>query len=142
MNNNIRTLRGRMTQGQRRVVVDDGRPNHGYRVLDFRVFPTGVTDAGLSGALATQYDSLGFCDGGDNRQIAWAFCSWNTSGTASNANEFAVIDPDHVIITDLYVQALAPGETMNYLIIVEPITMTDDEAILRLVKERSQDDIR
>ena len=142
MNNNIRTLRGRMGEGQRRIIVDDGRTNHGYKVLEFAVWNTGVSASGVFGILGTQYDMMAFADASDNRQIAWAGSAWNTAGNDSNANRYSVIDPDHIVITDLYIRALAPGETMNYMIVVQPLTMSDDQAILQLIKERSQDDTR
>lgn len=143
MNNNIRTLRGQLSGANpRRIIVDDGRPNYGYKVLEFAVWNTGTGASGVFGVLGTQYDMNPFADAGDNRQIAWAGSAWNTAGNDSNANRYSVIDPDHIVITDLYLRALAPGETMNYMIVVQPITMSDDEAILQLIKERSQDDTR
>ena len=143
MNNNIRTLRGYLTDTDvHRIVVDDGRPNHGYKVLDFRVWVEGTGADGVSAVLGTQYDMLPGMRADDNRQIAWAGNTWSSTGTPTTGS-FSVIDPDHVIITDLYIQGLnANIDPCNYLIIVQPITMTDDEAILRLIKERSQDDIR
>jgi hypothetical protein len=142
MNNNIRTLRGRLeTADVKRIVVDDGRPNHGYRVLDFRVWPKGTSGDACYAILGTQYDMPAEGDAGDNRQIAWAASGFNT-GTQNMADAFSIVDPDHVVITDLYILTTTPNDDCNYLIVVEPITMTDDQAILRLIKERSQDDIR
>ena len=143
MNNNIRTLRGYLTDNNiRRIVVDDGRPNHGYKVIDFRVWTSGASADGVFATLGTQSDMLPAARADDNRQIAWAGNTWSSSGTPTTGI-WAVVDPDHIIITDLYIQATtANNDPTNYLIVVQPITMTDDEAILRLIKERSQDDLK
>jgi hypothetical protein len=31
---------------------------------------------------------------------------------------------------------------LNYLIVIEPVNLSDDEAVLQLIKERSQNDLR
>lgn len=140
--NRIRTLRGRLTDNNvKRIIVDDGRPNHGYKVLDFRVWPQGVGTDMTYASLGLSYDMATIGQADDNRQIAWS-ASGSSSATPF-AGGFSVIDPDHVVITDLYIVAInATVDPANYMIVVEPITLNDDEAILALIKERSQDDIR
>jgi hypothetical protein len=85
----------------------------------------------------------------DNRQIAWAGTPI-VGQQASAFNQtvgapFQVIAPDHVVLQDLYVTAqlgqdTTAGDLVNYLITLEPVELTDNEAILTLIKERSQDD--
>lgn len=140
--NSIRTLRGRLTSTDiRRIVVDDGRTNHGYQIVGFYVWCDPAAADGVFATLGTQYDMLSGARADDNRQIAWAGNTWSSTSTTPTTGLWNVVDPDHVVITDLYIQAIN-SEATNYLIEVRPITMTDDEAILRLIKERSQDDIR
>ena len=45
---------------------------------------------------------------------------------------------------DLWVLAytLATDNRINYLVELEPVELTNDQAILSLIKERSQDDLR
>ena len=58
----------------------------------------------------------------------------------------SVLDPDHVIIMDLYIQGIVGSgggsDPINYLIELETVELTDEESILTLIKERSQDDPR
>lgn len=141
---NRRTLRGQLIEGtSKRLIVDDGRFNHGYKVVRF-VVSGEPTSAGNDcwATLALDYDAPQQWDWGDNRQIGWAA----TNVTASPDAPFSVIDPDHIVVTDLYIQGRvgsSAGESpINYLIELEPVTMSDDQAILALIKERSQDDLR
>jgi hypothetical protein len=59
---------------------------------------------------------------------------------------YSVIDPDHIVVRDLYIQGqiLSSGGSgvINYLIELEAVELSDDQAVLALIKERSQDDWR
>jgi hypothetical protein len=141
-----RTLRGQFIEGQTiRLVVDDGRLNHGYRVVSFVI----AGDFSFAGndcyaTLSLDYDAPVTWDWGDNRQIGWA--STNLDAISGATQPFSVVDPDHVVIMDLYIQgtvgAAGGSGVINYLIELEPMELTDDQAILTLIKERSQDDLR
>lgn len=140
-----RTLRGSFTEGTtRRIIVDDGRYNHGYKVISF--VAAASPEVSANDAFATLGLSEGFdvsWDWGDNRQIGWS--GTTTTGSASISAPFSVIDPDHIVVSDLFIKgtfatAGVVGD-INYLIVIEPITMSDDQAILALIKERSQDDL-
>jgi hypothetical protein len=147
-----RTLRGTITEGTtRRIIVDDGRINHGYRVTSFYVATRNPANIGHNcfGTLSLDEEGGLIWNWDDNRQIAWAGTPIIGQGTSAFNHTvgapFAVIAPDHVVLQDLYVTAqLGSGTTeahlVNYLITLEPITLTDNEAILTLIKERSQDD--
>jgi hypothetical protein len=141
-----RTLRGQFVEGEtKRLIVDDGRLNHGYKVVRFVI----AGDPASSGndafaTLSLDYDAPVIWNWGDNRQIGWA--STNVVGTSGLEPPFSVLDPDHVVIMDLYVQGSVGGaggsSVINYLIELEPMELTNDQAILTLIKERSQDDLR
>ena len=140
-----RTLRGSFPEGTtRRIIVDDGRYNHGYKVISF--VAAGSPDVSSNDAFATLGLSEGFdvsWDWGDNRQIAWS--GTTVGGSASIETPFSVIDPDHIVVSDLFIKGTfstgGVDGNINYLIEIEPITMSDDQAILALIKERSQDDL-
>ena len=137
-----RTLRGILKDTNiRQIVVDDGRLNHGYVVKEFHVWVQGGGAEGVYAVLGTQYDMSSGGDASDNRQIGWAGNAWST-GTGLTATSFNVIDPDHVVIQDLWIQRINPTDNCNYLIVLEPITLNNDETILQLIKESSQDDTR
>jgi len=141
-----RTLRGQFIEGQtKRLIADDGRLNHGYRVVSFVIAGDVSTSAGDAYAtLSLDFDAPLQWDWGDNRQIGWA--STNVAATSGVEAPFSVLDPDHVVIMDLYIQgtvAGAGGSTpINYLIELETVDLTNDQSILSLIKERSQDDPR
>lgn len=137
-----RTLRGILeTSELRRLIIDDGRLNHGYRVISFKVFPdvpAGGTQQ-TAVVLGLDYDITSNFDASDNRQIGWAMTAY---GGALEQAPLQVLDPDHIVIMDLYISNLNPNDRVNYIIELETVDLTDEETILSLIKERSQDDTR
>jgi hypothetical protein len=124
------------------LIVDDGRLNHGYRVVSFVVFPYAPAGATQQTpvTLGLDYDMGPNIDASDNRQIAWAITVYGSG--ALEAQPTSVIDPDHVVIQDLWIRNENNVDEVNYLIELETVDLTDDQAILSLIKERSQDDLR
>jgi hypothetical protein len=138
----IRSLRGRLDDTNvKQLVVDDGRLTHGYKVKSFQVWVDGGAADGVYAVLGKEYDMGAGGDAGDARQIAWAGNAWNTGSTPTSSS-FQVIDPDHVVVQDLYIQRINPSDACNYLVVLETMELTNDESILQLIKERSQDDTR
>ena len=137
-----RTLRGKLTDTNiKQLVVDDGRLTHGYIVKEFYVWVQGGGAEGVYAVLGKEYDMTPGGDASDSRQIAWSGNAWGT-GSDPVASSFNVIDPDHVVIQDLFIQRINPNDVANYLVVLEPYMMTNDQTILQLIKERSQDDTR
>ena len=133
-----RTLRGKLKANTtERVIVDDGVFTDGWRVTAFRVFPTAATGDDAQGLLALDEDALtGGWDASDNRQIGGSFFFIGTNG----GNIGAFIADNHVVVRDLFVQNFS-GVAMNYIIDVERVSLSDDQAILALIQERAQDDL-
>jgi len=144
--NHRRTLRGQFAEGTvKRLIVDDGRLNHGYKVVKFLISGgPGASSYDAQAVLSLDYDSGVTWNWGDNRQIGWA--SQRVADTSGAQPIMSVLDPDHVVIMDLYIQGIVGTGTgsdpINYLIELETVDLTDDETILTLIKERSQDDPR
>ena len=137
-----RSLRGRLDDTNvKQLIVDDGRLNHGYKVTKFCVWVDGGGAEGVYAVLGKEYDMGAGGNAGDARQIAWAGNAWSTA-TPPTASSFEVIDPDHVVVQDLYIQRINPSDNCNYLIVLETKDLSNDESILQLIKERSQDDPR
>jgi len=137
-----RTLRGQVTDLiPKRLVVDDGRLSLGYRVVSFQVWPDFNSDDSVFATLGTQYDMLPTANAGDNRQIGWAIGSVDATGANRGGQMWSVLDPDHIVIQDLYILSNRLT-TVNYLVELEPVELSDDEVVLTLIKERSQDDLR
>ena len=138
-----RSLRGVIASGtKKRLIVDDGMFTYGYRVVEFHVFGKDLsqTGNGCSGILATSDEGqLTDFDCSDNRQIAWA--GYAQTDQFAPLNEKSIVDPNHIIVTDLFVGATSQAASpINYLVVVEPMTLTEQQGIMALVKERSQDD--
>jgi hypothetical protein len=138
-----RTLRGQVDQvlTVKRLIADDGRLTSGYRVLEFHVWPDLDGNNLVTGVLGLDYDMEATANAGDNRQIAWAMGSVDATGTNLGGQKWTVIDPDHIVIQDLYIICNADVPT-NYMVVLEPVELSNDQSILTLIKERSQDDLR
>jgi len=136
------TLRGQFTEGEtKRLIIDDGRLTHAMRVVSFVI--SGDPGSSSHDAFATlSLESSGGLtwNWGDNRQIAWA--ATNVTGTGSADAPFSVIDPDHLVIQDLFIQGnvgnVGGNDVINYLIVLEAVEITPDQSILQMIKERSQ----
>ena len=140
----IHTLRGTIDSGEvRRLIIDDGMLTNAHRITRFDIFPEDMTSgsADVSGMLvreagAARQEWLAE----DNRQLGW---SSTTMSTANSLNNFtSIIDPEHIVVRELYVTGYSNGGRINYLVVIEPVKLSEDQAVLQLIKERSQDDLR
>lgn len=134
----VRTLRGKLkANSTERVIMDDGVFTDGWVVVGFDVFPTSGTGLDVQGLLSLDEDGCtGGWDASDNRQIAWSFMFIGTNGGATDS----WIVPSHVVVRDLWIENFS-NDPMNYLIRIERQYLSDDQAILALIQERSQDDL-
>ena len=139
----IRTLRGTvLVNGEvKQLIVDDGRFNHGYKVLEFAILSTDPTAATADsvGTLALSEDGARKWTLEDNRQIGWAGQTMISSSGPERL--MGLVDPDHVVLQDLYVWGTGttahPG--YQYFIKLQAMDISTNEAVLQLIKERSQD---
>ena len=137
-----RSLRGQVNPGtKKRLIVDDGMFTYGYKVVAFHIFGSDMSSGAVdcTGTLATSdVGNLEDWNAGDNRQIAWAGYTQSTSYAPLFVK--SVVDPNHIIVTDLFVAANSNSTApVNYLVVVEPMTLSEQQGIMALVKERSQD---
>ena len=131
------SLRGKLRANEkRRLIVDDGRFTHGDIVESFRVWNTAVSSGNdVEAVLALSEDSLvGANAAEDNGQIGWSFQFIGTNGGLDGS----IIDPDHLVVRDLWIENIS-GAPCNFLIVLRPTTITEDQAVLALIKEVSQD---
>ena len=152
-----RCLRGQMSVttyeegsfGSRRLIIDDGNFNDGWKVVKFIVAGNGASGAEINGRLCTEdlanIDAGGSTafswNWGDSREIAWA--STRATSEATWGGWEGAIDPDHVVIKDLFIDVnTSISVPINYLVILERVQLTDNQAVLTLIRERSQDDTR
>lgn len=143
----LMTLRGRVDPNTAtRLIMDDGQPTHGFVVKEFYVFPENPASGGndsVYGTLSIDQDgSTTRWLADDNRQIGWASTVQDETGFGTRAPS-SIIAPGHLVVRDLWFMASRASGTdkINYLVVIEPVTITQDQAVLALIKERSQDDI-
>lgn len=137
----VHTLRGRVElNSTKRLILNDGRLNHGLVVKEFYVWTISQASGddvdcilSLSGTVTAEMDAS------DNRQIGWAR---ETTTATTRLQSRAIIDPDHVVVQDLWISNLSTNGPANYLVILEAKELNDNESVLQLIKERSQDDPR
>ena len=139
------TTRGKVpADGYERLTLFDGRFDTGYRVRSFRVFgdPNAESGAEGYGCLSTDVDPE-MTDGGDwnfeaNNQIAWATTTY--SGSGATVSEWTLVDPDNMVIEDLYIYVRmgGGGAGLNYYIELEKYDITDWKGALTMVRNRSQ----
>lgn len=137
----IRTLRGTVVPDTtKRLIVNDGRLNHGFRIVRFVCSgdPRDATDDSFA-TLGLDADVPGTWDWGDNRQIAWA--STHQRATNSVDAPFELVDKNSIVLMDLFIRGSSNSPYINYYIELEPVVLTQDESIMVLIKERSQDDL-
>jgi len=152
-----RTLRGTLTfparaggdpsnSGKRLLVLDDGRINVGYKIVDFQIFNSslsGNTSAfGSEAYLALSQEPVATAlpAAEDNREIAWAMYD---TGSGFTLGQYSLVDPDHIVVRDLQILFPAVSNTIesnvNYYILMEEYEISDTEAIISIIKEESQD---
>jgi hypothetical protein len=142
MNDRIRYLSGTLrTSLQRRdLVVDDGRFTEGFRIVGFELWPTRGNDMGdMSCVLATKSNGASMpMQAGDNRQIAWGYCAAEAQGIPIRTHHI----PNEVFLEELIILAeWTDGfvNGLNYMITLEQISITESQAALVLINNKSQD---
>lgn len=155
----VRTLRGQITasggKAERQLILNDQLINRGLRVTGFFVWPetTGTSITRTCNAILS-YAQLANADvdmdAGDNTQLGWAFYAQSAAIPAGApdvpdvAPAFSgffnqLIDPDHIINRDLFISLRdSSTATFNYMVVCEFMELTDDEAIVTIIKENSQ----
>tara|TARA_R110000744_G_scaffold369024_1_gene479101 strand:- start:210 stop:737 length:528 start_codon:yes stop_codon:yes gene_type:complete len=94
-------------------------------------------------------------DVSDNRQIGWISRGYNLrdaaigdflTGPTGIEDSAALMDPDHIINRNLYINmyttsdsTVSPERDYNYVLTLEEIKVTENEAILQIVKGVAQD---
>ena len=127
-----------------KINLFDGKFNTGYRITSFQVFASNIDgqyDQRCTGKLGTTADlnqnAVGFWNAGEPREIAWA--SSNDGAIDAGGILESVIDPDNMIIEDLYVYLRSnQNEPVNYIVTMEKYDITDWQGALGMVRNRSQ----
>ena len=138
------STRGQMLESiEVRIDLFDGRFDTAYRVIDLRALSGDVGSSGDDGCVRLSTESIGpmptsgdMIDFSDNRQIAWAAFSGQANGFDAAPS---VIDPDNLIVEDLYISGQHGGtDPINYIIFLEKYEITDWQGALAMVRNKSQ----
>jgi hypothetical protein len=132
----VHTLRGIVNVGNSplRLFVDDGRFTEGHRVKSFTII--GGNNGISEGKAVLTYSETGATsiDFENSDQIGWAI--WDTD-TTLGGRHFSIVDPDHLVNADLYISTIT-ANAINFIIEVEPVTMTEAQGVLQLIKAKRQ----
>ncbi|GAJ19354.1 unnamed protein product, partial [marine sediment metagenome] len=140
----VRTLRGQIDVvagvARKNIIVSDGLVNYGLKIKSFTLWIDNFTLAHtMQGILSYDTISSGAVfNAGDNRQFGWTF--YANSGAIGEVTELqSIIDPDHIVNRDLFLTMFASTPaTYNYLIEAQVVELSDEEAIITIIKETSQ----
>ena len=139
------TARGQFLEGTiKKIILFDGQFDTAYKVTGFEIWAGDISSgnndvaAKLStvnvGAMPSSGDMM---NAADNREIAWSAAQ---AGTAAFNNLATIVDPDNLVVEDLYVTGQSGGSSIeiNYLITMEKYEITDSLGALAMVRNRSQ----
>ena len=126
-----------------KITLFDGRFDTAYRITRFQVFPSNFTSSSQPDVIGKlSKNSIGttsntnFWRADDDNQIAW-------SGTGGDVDsllqQMDIIDPDNLVVEDLYVYARTRGDTanpINYLIEMEKYEISDWQGALAMTRDR------
>lgn len=131
---------------EEKILLDDGAFNTGYVVTGFTIYPIDFTGGSPSttsgiGRLATEPGlSLvreSFIDASLNSFVAADAITGGFENVTQDARSF--IDPDNLIIQDLFVTILnAADKDMNYMITFDKYEFSDWKGALAMTRNRSQ----
>jgi len=143
----LRTLRGQVevtgAVARKNIIVSDGLVNLGLKIISFQLWdsitPNGTGNRFHTGILSYDTISSGTnMNAGDNRQFAWNQ-SVVRGATGNILQPHTIIDPDHIVNRDLFLTMTnSTPATYNYLIEAQVVELSDDEAIITIIKETSQ----
>ena len=135
MRNGVHTLRGQLTlpmTAARRAALFNGSWTRNFKVIDVQIFPSAAVNNDTLLVLHFDDNVKTSLDASDNAQFGWA----TTDGLAQ---DWSYVDPDHIIVNDLFISALGanPGQ-VNYVIKLEQTSTTMSQTILDEVKNKLQ----
>ena len=139
-------VRGQIPEGvEERIQLFDGKFTTGYRITDVRICSSDVGSSSDDCSVRISTESIGnmpssgesMIDFSDNRQIAW--CGYSTDGSNGFASIAPIIDPENMIIEDLYISG-QHGSThpINYMIFLEKYEFVSWQGAALMVGNKSQ----
>jgi hypothetical protein len=134
------TCRGQVaSEITERIFLDDGRFDTGFRITEFVIaannliasddaFGTLFTDEAGAGTSTWEWQK--------NGQIAW---SSTIAITGAAYSPFSVVDPDNLVVQDLYIRCKeVGGDPVNYMIKMEKYEFSEWRGALAMVRNNAQ----
>lgn len=145
----------------KRLPLNNGDFSRNYRVVEFSIFPNMSRLSGNIGSYAQitasatwmanvglALERAGITDGelrfNDSRQIGW----FQGYGASTPDQYRSHLDPNHIVVQDLWIGGYAVDTSdgssevlsvdLNYYIVLEEISSSMNEAVIQLIKEKSQ----
>ena len=145
------TARGQLSENDSeqgrpaRVRLFDGRFDTAFKITEFYVWGSSAASSSspdISGKLAISPNvetGTEFFNAQDGREIAWGSVAGSTD-TFFNAPPGSIIDPENLVVEDLYVFIRAPVDTtpVNYLIVMEKYEVGDSTGAVTMAKDRAR----
>ena len=126
-------------------VLQNTLPNHGWRIIDFEIFPQNYADINLDPNSAKSAKLTTFDVAGPAFHTTFDYDKNTVVGVASFCGgvQSNIIDSSTLIVNELYVTQMltSPGVTDSatcYQIILEQYDISDDEQVLAIIREKSQ----
>ena len=150
------TVRGSVLtdRAAHKIQLFDGKFDTGYRLVSFEMFPS-TLDSGnftsVSGKLSTAELPLPTAaaeafNADNNAEIAWSLFFYDATPASNpfDLGPFTVIDPDNLIVEDLYLYVSENSYSaysdvkVNYIMTFEKYEFNDWQGALSMVRNRSQ----
>jgi len=121
-----------------KVLLFDGSFNTAYKILDFQIAPTSpIASEEISATVNTievSHDST--WNWALNTQVGWA--AWNVP-INSRFGQYSNVDDEALIVEDLFLDFTGDsGQTVNWELKLEQVSIKDYEAALAMVNARAQ----
>ncbi len=137
------TLRGTVADREwHRFQLDDADPRTAWRVTKFQIFPTNPTGANSVAGQLTTSSAI------DLSNMLWNFadmrliaCSaTRDDGVYKLQDSFYAIDPDNLIVEDLWIYSDAEGDqtSSNYLILLEQYYTSTWQTVFQRIRNFGQ----
>tara|TARA_Y100001938_G_scaffold145617_1_gene222654 strand:+ start:559 stop:1023 length:465 start_codon:yes stop_codon:yes gene_type:complete len=128
-----------------KIPLFDGQFTTGYKVKEFYLWGSdfgGADNANIVGKLskndAGPTAAENFLRADNDNEIAWAGAG---GGVAAFTQSVAIVDPDNLVIEDLYVYAqtdATQADAINYLVVMEKYEIDDWQGALGMARDRAQ----
>jgi hypothetical protein len=135
----IHTLRGVILQGgDIKKIFESPQAGTGWIVKAFFVWPYNMDSNLYSHGKLWKGDPTGASLVNSDAQNSQCFAWSATSGATAESVRYDIIDPDHLITNELHVVNTA-AQAISYMVVLEQKSITADEEVLSIIKEKSQD---